>query len=53
MNIFQSFIVHWKTSLFGIAAAAFTQLSQGTNWKTVAMSASLALLGLLAKDGNK
>lgn len=52
MNLIESFFVHWKTSLFGIAAAGFNQLQNGTNWKTVLVSAAIALLGLFSSDGN-
>jgi hypothetical protein len=53
MTWIEDFFIHWKTTLFGLAAAALIQLQQGTSYKTVALSFAIALLGAFAKDGNK
>lgn len=50
MNTLKSFLVHWKTSLFGIIAAAASAAANGTSWKQIAVSAALALIGLFASD---
>lgn len=51
MRTIESFFIHWKTSLFGIAAGAFNSLAHGTAPKQVALSVALALLGLFSHDG--
>jgi hypothetical protein len=51
MKIFEQWLVSYKTSLCGIAAAAFNTLSNGTSLKNVLVSAAIALLGLFSSDG--
>lgn len=43
---------NWKTSLFGIGAAALNMFANGTNWKQVLFSLGVAGLGILSKDHN-
>lgn len=47
-----NFFLHWKTSLLGIAAGFFTAWAH-SGWKSAAAGAGIALLGLLASDGDK
>jgi hypothetical protein len=46
-----SFLVSWKTSLIGLVMGAFQLHQGGMNWKSAAMAALMAALGLAAKDG--
>ena len=48
-----AFLSHYKTTLFGIAAAALNMLANGTDWKHVLMSTAIAAFGIVAKDFNK
>lgn len=41
---------NWKTTLFGIGAAALNMFANGVNWKQILVSVGLAGLGLFAKD---
>ena len=50
--MFQAFVVHWKTSLLGIAAGFFT-MWQGQDLKHAAAAAAVALIGIVASDGDK
>ncbi len=43
---------NWKTTLFGLAAAALNLFANGTNWKQVLVALGLAGLGAVAKDHN-
>jgi hypothetical protein len=47
-----TFLVSWKTSLIGVVMAALQLHQGGMNWKSAAMAALMAGLGLAAKDGN-
>ena len=42
----------WRTTLFGIGAAALNLLANGTHWKEVLLSVGFAALGVAAKDSN-
>lgn len=54
------FLSNWKTSLFGIGGGILTMIANGGfhdaagkfDWKTLAISASLAVVGIFAKDHN-
>ena len=48
-----AFLKSYKTTLFGIAAAALNMLANGTSWKQVLMSTALAGVGIVAKDFDK
>jgi hypothetical protein len=43
---------NWKTTLAGIGAGALQLFANGTNWKSVLLAASMAVLGTFAKDSN-
>lgn len=50
MKTIENFFVHWKTSLFGILAAAANAAANGTSPKQILVSVTLALIGLFASD---
>lgn len=43
---------NWKTTLLGILAGALNLVVNGVNWKQALISATLAALGIAAKDAN-
>ena len=43
--------VHWRTSLAGVAIGALNLYAQGATPKAIALSVALAVLGLVASDG--
>lgn len=44
---------NYKTTLAGIGAGALNLLASGTSGKEIGLSVALALIGMLAKDGDK
>lgn len=41
---------HWKSTLVGMALAAFHVFQAGANWKQLLLAAATAALGAFSKD---